>query len=181
MAQLPALSHLPVDALGAVGVLVAPAFGPHVPRVPEVQDWHWRLHGVSQQMPLTQLCEVQSVATLHDVPFINCCATHFPLMQYGVLAGQLVCSFNGVQLVKQPVPAALHAKPPAHWVGAGAVHVPALQLETAVSIPLEQVCPGHTVPPLPAHPPQFFASVFVSVHVPAQIVIAGGVHPVAQA
>jgi len=56
------------------------------------------------------------------------------------------------------------------------MHVPPLQVEAAVSIPLLQVCAGHTVP----HAPQFFASVLESVHVPAQIVIAGGVQPVTQ-
>jgi len=94
-------------------------------------------------------------------------------MQYGVLGGQFVPWFDAVQLVKHAVP--LHAKPP-HGVGAGATHLPALQVEAPVTIPLVQVCAGHTVP----HPPQFFASVFESVHVPAQIVIAGGVQPVTQ-
>ena len=98
-------------------------------------------------------------------------------MQYGVVGAQFVC--GGVQFVKHAVPAALHANPP-QSVGTGAVHVPPLQVEAAVNFPLEQVSAGHTVPPVPAHPPQFFGSVFESVHVPPQIVIAGGVQPVTQ-
>jgi hypothetical protein len=95
-------------------------------------------------------------------------------MQNGVLGAQFVASFATEQLVAHAVP--LHPKPPGQGVGAGAVQVPPLQAEAAVSIPALQDCAAHTVP----HPPQFFASVFESVHVPPQIVIAGGVQPVTQ-
>jgi len=48
--QLPALSHLPDWAPAAVGVQVAPELNPHVPLVPEVQDWHGWLQALLQQM-----------------------------------------------------------------------------------------------------------------------------------
>jgi hypothetical protein len=139
-----------------------------------LQESHWPLHCSLQQMPLTQkLPGMQSLPSMHCAPFANFCATHFAPMQYGVVGGQFVPSFAAVQLVKHAVP--LHAKPP-QAIGVGAEHLPALQVEAAVSIPLLQLCAGHTVP----HPPQFFASVSVSVHVPAQTVIAGGTHPLPQ-
>jgi hypothetical protein len=110
---------------------------------------------------------------LQGAPFCNFCAAHFPAMQYCAVGGQLVCSLDDEQLVKHAVP--LHAKPP-QAIGRGMTHLPPLQVEAAVSIPPLQLCAGHTVP----HPPQFFASVSVSVHVPPQTVIAGGTHPLPQ-
>jgi hypothetical protein len=152
-----------------------PATGPHIPGIPGlVQESHGPLHGALQQMPPTQWLPImQSESTLHVCPLFNFCATHFAPMQYGVVGAQFVPSFAAVQLMKHAVP--LHANPP-QSIGTGAVHVPPLQVEAAVSFPPEQFSAGHTVP----HPPQFFASVLESVHVPAQIVIAGGVQPVTQ-
>jgi hypothetical protein len=161
-------------ALRSVGVHDFPAADPHVP---VLQESHGPLHCSLQQTPLAQKPEEQSEPPLQWLPLANWFGTHFPAMQNRAVEGQFVPWFDAMQLVKHAAP--LHAKPP-QAVGMGAAHLPPLQVEAAVSIPLEQVCAGHTVPPLPAHPPQFFTSVFESVHVPPQIVIAGGVQPVTQ-
>jgi hypothetical protein len=145
------------------------------PHVPVLQESHWPLHASLQQTPLTQFPIMQSELPLQRLPFANWFGTHFWAMQNGAVDGQFVPWFAAVQLVKHAVPAALHANPP-QSVGMGAVHLPPLQVEAAVSFPLEQVSAGHTVP----QPPQFFASVSESVHVPAQTVIAGGMHPLPQ-
>jgi hypothetical protein len=86
-----------------------------------------------------------------------------------------------VQVGPWQLPSELQANPLGHDDKVGTVHDPPTQVDFAVSIPLLQLAPGHILPPLAEQPPQLFGSVSVSVHVPLQTVMAGGVQPDAHA